>query len=115
MDIYTEVNHPSLLNMQETMDFLKKSVLDIGATVLLENSHHFGEGFGFSGILVLAESHLSFHGWPEIGFAAIDCFTCGSCNPYDLVEALREYFGVNSYDGHNYYLNKTVFIDRGFC
>ncbi|MCE1246619.1 MAG: adenosylmethionine decarboxylase [Firmicutes bacterium] len=33
---------------------------------------------GISGVVVLAESHLSIHTWPENGYAAVDIFACGS-------------------------------------
>jgi len=33
---------------------------------------------GVSGVVVIAESHLSIHTWPEVGYAAIDIFTCGT-------------------------------------
>ncbi len=36
---------------------------------------------GVSGVLVLAESHISIHTWPERDFAAIDIFMCGACDP----------------------------------
>jgi S-adenosylmethionine decarboxylase len=47
-----------------------------GATIM---SHHFQtfEPQGVSGVIIIAESHLSFHTWPEHGYAAIDYFTCG--------------------------------------
>ncbi|WP_346824989.1 adenosylmethionine decarboxylase (plasmid) [Ralstonia solanacearum] len=59
----------------------------LGATVLHAHLHRFGApsadappeaGGGVTGVLLLAESHLSIHTWPEHGFAAIDAFMCGS-------------------------------------
>ncbi len=47
------------------------------ATVLGSNFHKF-EPAGVSGLVFLAESHFSIHTWPELGYAAIDAFTCGS-------------------------------------
>lgn len=49
-----------------------------GATILGCHFHTFGEGGGVTGVLLLAESHLSIHTWPEHGFAALDIFLCGS-------------------------------------
>ena len=46
------------------------------ATVLGESFHHF-KPHGVSGVVVLAESHLFVHTWPERGYAAVDIFTCG--------------------------------------
>ena len=47
-----------------------------GATVLQLISHHF-QPQGVTGLVLLAESHLSIHTWPESGYAAVDVFTCG--------------------------------------
>lgn len=52
-----------------------------GARVLEVAVHGFGTGAGVAGVALLAESHLSFHTWPEHGFAALDAFMCGDCNP----------------------------------
>ena len=47
-----------------------------GATVVTETFHHFSP-HGVSGAVIIAESHLSIHTWPEYGYAAVDLFTCG--------------------------------------
>lgn len=64
-----------------------------GATVLHTHLHHFTENGGISGVVVLAESHISIHTWPERSYAAIDLFMCGDCDPYDSVPVLTEAFG----------------------
>lgn len=46
------------------------------ATVLKTYFHKFSP-VGVTGVVVLAESHISIHSWPELGYAAIDVFTCG--------------------------------------
>jgi spermidine synthase len=46
-----------------------------GATVIQSSFHHFSP-FGVSGVVVIQESHLAIHTWPEYGVAAIDLFTC---------------------------------------
>ena len=48
-----------------------------GATVINSMFHHFSP-FGVSGVVVIQESHLTIHTWPEQGFAAVDLFTCGT-------------------------------------
>ena len=60
-----------------------------GATILHGHFHHFSPNGGVSGVLVLAESHISIHTWPERDFAAIDIFMCGACNPYHGLPALE--------------------------
>jgi S-adenosylmethionine decarboxylase len=46
------------------------------ATLLHIHVHHFQPN-GISGVAVLAESHISIHTWPEVGYAAMDVFMCG--------------------------------------
>jgi len=51
------------------------------ARVLFSHFHGFGEGLGVTGVVLLAESHITIHTWPECGFAAADIFMCGSAEP----------------------------------
>jgi S-adenosylmethionine decarboxylase len=48
-----------------------------GARVLSQHFHSFGVGAGITGVVLLAESHISIHTWPECELAAIDIFMCG--------------------------------------
>jgi S-adenosylmethionine decarboxylase len=66
------------------------------ATILHSHFHHFGPDGGVSGVLVLAESHISIHTWPERDFAAIDIFMCGACDPYDSLPVLQAAFQPTS-------------------
>ena len=47
------------------------------ATIVQEVFHRFSP-YGVSGVVVIAESHLSIHTWPEYNYAAVDVFTCNS-------------------------------------
>ena len=47
---------------------------------------------GYSAIALLAESHLSLHAWPELGYVALDVFTCGEADPQRIVQALEAHF-----------------------
>ena len=60
-----------------------------GATVLAGHLHHFGEGHGVTGVLLLAESHISIHTWPETGYAAVDIFLCGRSDAHLAADHLR--------------------------
>lgn len=60
-----------------------------GATVLHSNFHGFGDGCGVTGVVILSESHASVHTWPEYGYAAVDVFMCGSCDPNVAVKAIE--------------------------
>lgn len=59
--------------------------LSVGATVLTRHSHAF-EPQGVTAVVVLSESHVSIHTWPEWGGATIDAYTCGDPDPVQLIE-----------------------------
>ena len=66
-----------------------------GATVLHCFFHDFepkdGLGVaGVTGVIALAESHISVHTWPELGYMALDVFMCGDADPELVLELLRE-------------------------
>jgi S-adenosylmethionine decarboxylase len=63
-----------------------------GATVLAAHLQRFDENGGISGVLVLAESHMSIHTWPERKFAAVDIFMCGRCDPELAIPVLKRAF-----------------------
>ena len=69
---------PNLLN---DLSFIREIMLaaanESGATVLGESFHQFSPQ-GVSGVILIAESHLSVHTWPEHGYAGADIFTCGT-------------------------------------
>ncbi len=63
---------------------------DVGATIIGESFHHFSPQ-GVTGILAIAESHISIHTWPEYGYAAADIFSCGaSFRPMEAATKLAE-------------------------
>jgi S-adenosylmethionine decarboxylase len=71
---------------------LREAAEAAGATILHSHFHHFSPNGGVSGVLVLAESHISIHTWPERDFAAIDIFMCGACDPHMSIPVLKETF-----------------------
>ncbi len=85
------------LNDRDIIDqALQRAAEAAGATVLSSHLHQFSSSGGVSGVLILAESHISIHTWPERDFAAVDIFMCGSCNPYDAVAVLKDAFNPTS-------------------
>ncbi len=62
------------------------------ATVVTDTFHSFSP-YGVSGVVVIAESHVAIHTWPEYGYAAVDIFTCGeTISPWELFHHLKEEF-----------------------
>jgi S-adenosylmethionine decarboxylase len=60
---------------------LTDAAIAAGATVLKAHFHLFGPEQGVTGVLVLAESHITVHTWPENHYAAFDVFMCGNSRP----------------------------------
>jgi len=88
---------PEVLN---DLEFLKSSLYEaavqIGATVIGDSFHRFSPQ-GVSGVVIIAESHLFIHTWPEYGYAAVDVFTCGeTVDPTLAVKLLVEKLGSKS-------------------
>ncbi len=71
---------------------LHKAAEAAGASVLKSFSHEFSPYCGVTAVVVLAESHISIHTWPERGYAAIDIFMCGDARPYEAIPPLRTAF-----------------------
>jgi spermidine synthase len=67
-----------------------------GATVINSTFHHFSP-YGVSGVVVIQESHLAIHTWPEYGYAAVDLFTCGEMDAWISFDYLKEKFGAKTY------------------
>ncbi len=62
------------------------------ATIISHTFHKFSP-YGVSGVVVIAESHVAIHTWPEYNYAAVDIFTCGdTIDPWIIQEELKEYF-----------------------
>ncbi len=70
-------------------EILLAAAEQIGATVIGQQFHQFAP-YGITGFLLLAESHISVHTWPEEGLAAIDIFTCGEMDADSILHWLRE-------------------------
>ena len=65
------------------------------ATIVDVVFHEFNP-FGISGVVVIAESHLAIHTWPEYRFAAVDIFSCGDVlQPQTAANYLVEQFGAS--------------------
>ncbi|MBM3148404.1 MAG: S-adenosylmethionine decarboxylase proenzyme [Chloroflexi bacterium] len=89
--------NPEVLN---DLEFLKSSLTEtavqIGATVIGDSFHQFSPQ-GVSGVVIISESHLFIHTWPEYSYAAVDVFTCGEkVDPMLAVKPLVEKLGSKS-------------------
>ncbi|MCR4430653.1 MAG: adenosylmethionine decarboxylase [Tepidanaerobacteraceae bacterium] len=85
----------NVLNDRELIEeILVKAALEAGAEVREVAFHKFSPQ-GVSGVVVISESHLAIHTWPELGYAAVDVFTCGErVNPWDACNYISEKFNA---------------------
>jgi len=72
----SDCNNEILKNVDKVANILVAAAKHANAEVLQTAFHHFAPD-GVSGVVVIAESHLSIHTWPEFGYAAMDIYTCG--------------------------------------
>ncbi len=85
-----ECNREIINNLELLKDAMLEAAIKSGAVILGESFHRFSPQ-GVSGVVVIAESHLSVHTWPEYGYAAVDVFTCGcTVDPQKAADVLIE-------------------------
>jgi S-adenosylmethionine decarboxylase len=93
LDLWVEDSDIHLLKDVKFMELIMKAAaLESGATILNSMFHSFGEECGLTGLLLLAESHLSCHTFPEISYVAFDFFTCGKCDPIKSMNLILDNF-----------------------
>jgi S-adenosylmethionine decarboxylase len=71
-----DCNPEILKSIGKVRNAMVSAAREASATIVDVSFHEFNP-FGVSGVIVIAESHLTIHTWPEYGYAAVDIFTCG--------------------------------------
>lgn len=84
---------PNILNNPKLIEkHMVDAALECGATIVQKCFHMFNP-YGVSGVVIIAESHFAIHTWPELGYAAVDLFTCGDkCDPKVSYAYLKQMF-----------------------
>jgi S-adenosylmethionine decarboxylase len=87
-------NFEVLNDLKKVEEIMVNAALEAGAEVREYVFHKFSPQ-GVSGVVVISESHLAIHTWPELGYAAVDVFTCGDkVNPWDACNYLTDKFNA---------------------
>jgi len=88
---------PDLLtDVDDVRHIMENAAREANAQILKVVFHRF-EPHGVSGVVVLAESHISIHTWPEAGYAAVDVYTCGNhTDPWLACEYAARNLGATS-------------------
>lgn len=77
LDTRHEAEISRLKDLNGMQNLLQSAAQAAGATCLKVDGHKFGAEQGVTAFIMLAESHISVHTWPENGYAAFDIFMCG--------------------------------------
>lgn len=81
-----------LNDIKKVEKIMVNAALEAGAEIREVAFHKFSPQ-GVSGVVVISESHLAIHTWPELSYAAVDIFTCGDkVDPWDACNYLTEHF-----------------------
>jgi S-adenosylmethionine decarboxylase len=91
---------------------LRAAAAAVGATVVGEAFHRYAPQ-GVSGTLLIAESHMSVHTWPEAGYVAVDIFTCGGLDPRPGFKHLVGALGASSSRMHEILRGVEADVERG--
>lgn len=107
-----------LNDVNRVEQLMTAAAIQSGATVIQSSFHHFSP-FGVSGVVVIQESHLAIHTWPEYEYAAVDLFTCGeSVDPWLSFDYLKKNFlaqnqsAIEMHRGSLNLLNRSHFSMR---
>ena len=102
---FFDCDNDSLDDTEKIELIMKRAAIECGATIISSTFHEFNP-HGVSGVVVIAESHLAIHTWPEYGYAAVDVFTCGeTVDPAVAKTVIQEHLDAQD--------AKMVQINRG--
>jgi len=80
-----------LLNDVEFVERIFVEAAEKAKATIVKSVFHKFSPHGVSGVVVIAESHIAIHSWPEYGYAAVDIFTCGnSIDPWVIFKHIKD-------------------------
>ncbi|MBI2176791.1 MAG: S-adenosylmethionine decarboxylase proenzyme [Candidatus Tectomicrobia bacterium] len=83
-----------VLNDPDLIERYMREAAEVSGATIVQSVFHMFSPYGVSGVVVVAESHLAIHTWPEHGYAAVDYFSCGPVDCELAVRYLEEKFGA---------------------
>lgn len=99
-----ECQSEALDNPETVQSSLEKAAQAAQVTIVKSFFHRFSPQ-GVTGVVIIEESHLSIHTWPEHGYASIDFYTCGEANPEAAIAVVSNCFAAKRIE--------TMMIERG--
>jgi S-adenosylmethionine decarboxylase len=98
VDLWGVKNHH---DPESIMCCFKAACEDAQATVLFDHCHMFGDNEGYTGVVVLSESHLSFHTYFEVSLVSLDIYMCGSANPDLALPRIKDFWQPKLIERHH--------------
>lgn len=88
-----------ILNDVDKIELYMNEAAQAAKATIVESVFHIFNPHGISGAVIIMESHITIHTWPEYGYAAVDLFTCGdSIDPWTAFEYLKEKLKSKKYE-----------------
>ena len=89
--------NPDVISRVEQVEQILVRAAEVADVQIWAISFHRFRPMGVSGVVVISESHLSVHTWPEVGYVALDIFTCGDrAKPEAAVQHALKAFGATN-------------------
>lgn len=107
IDIKFDTESP-LLDMELFKDQILELTEASGVTVMNEYFHKFGENYGYTGVVCLAESHVSVHTWPEYNKMAVDVFICNEKQEKAFMDLFFEKFSPAKRRDITHFTHKSI-------
>lgn len=92
---------------QELKSILWEAAEKAGGTPLKFSAHKF-HPHGITAVLILSESHIAIHTWPEFSYVAVDAFTCGKARPKKAILYLQKCFRPSKWVIHELKRGSTL-------
>ncbi len=104
--LIADLESPRFIEDAKKLKKILWEAAEVANNIPLKTSIHKFPLQGITGVVLLAESHIAIHTWPEHGFIAVDIFTCGKqTKPYSALKYLKKVFRPKK--------TKVLFIKRG--
>ena len=97
-------NISALKNKSLLIQLLEKAAHAANVTIVQSVFHEYSPQ-GITGVVIIEESHLSIHTWPEYAYASVDFYTCGDGDPEKALNVIEQ--------GLQAQRNEVIMVDRG--
>ncbi len=95
---------PDVIGKVESVEQILVRAAEVAGVQIWSISFHRFNPNGVSGVVVISESHMSVHTWPEYGYVALDIFTCGGdAKPQKAVE-----YGLGEFGATNVHITEVT-------